>query len=117
MGISRIKESPALFPMISFCNLKTLNITAASSYIDSNKNIFNKSILDYASPYDWISNQKYAIRNLINSHKNLTDETKKSLGYKIEDMLVSCYFNYAPCTINNFTYFYHQMYGNCYSFK
>ena len=47
----------------------------------------------------------------------MTSATRKDLGYKIEDMLVSCHFNYQPCTFNNFTYFYHQIYGNCYSFN
>ena len=79
--------------MVSFCNIKTVNIIAASTYINSNQQTFNKSIFDYASPYGWINNQHYAIRNLINTDNNLTSVTRKELGYKIEDMLVSSKFN------------------------
>ena len=36
---------------------------------------------------------------------------------QINDMLISCYFNFQPCNASDFTYFYHSYYGNCYKFN
>ena len=112
-----IKESTAVFTMVSFCNMKTINETPASDYLNTNGLVLNKSIFDNASsPYDWIINQQYMVRNFI-SNDNLTEAIRKSYGYKIEDMLISCYFNNEVCSKEDFKYFYHALYGNCYSFK
>ena len=48
---------------------------------------------------------------------NTTDQTRKSYGNQIEDMLNSCFFNYQRCDSTWFTYFYHIIYGNCYTFN
>ena len=111
-----IEELPALFPMVSFCNMKTINKTAASDYLNLNGLILNKSISEYASPYDWIINQRYMVRNFI-SNDNLTEEIRKSYGFRIEEMLISCYFRNKACSKEDFKYFYHPFYGNCYSFN
>jgi hypothetical protein len=39
------------------------------------------------------------------------------LGYRIEDMLVSCRYNFQVCQLSDFVYFYHSQYGNCYTFN
>ena len=59
----------------------------------------------------------YATRSLINNDKNLTNENRKEMGYQLKDMLISCFFNYEPCTVNDFTYFHDPLYGNCYTFN
>ena len=41
----------------------------------------------------------------------------QSIGYSINDLLVSCYFNGLPCNSNDFTWFYDYNYGNCYTFN
>ena len=42
---------------------------------------------------------------------------RKSYGYQIENMLVSCTFNYNPCSASSFTYYYDPNLGNCYTFN
>ena len=46
-----------------------------------------------------------------------SDAVRKSYGYQLENMLVSCHFNYNPCYLSDFTYFYDPLYGNCYTFN
>jgi hypothetical protein len=62
-------------------------------------------------------NRQYAVKLLVNNNPNLTYEARKALGYQIEDMLVSCYFNYKICTADDFTYSYSSSYGNCFTFN
>ena len=59
----------------------------------------------------------YFLRSEINNDKNLTADTRKALGFHIEDMLVSCNFNYQPCSTTDFTYLYNPLYGNCFTFN
>lgn len=51
------------------------------------------------------------------SDKNLTDESAAKLGFSMETMLVSCFFNGAQCYASNFTWSRSFEYGNCYTFN
>ena len=48
---------------------------------------------------------------------SLSSAFRKSIGFQIEDMLVSCMFDYLPCNSSDISYFYHPQYGNCYTFN
>ena len=64
-------------------------------------------------------NDEYVVKYVIANDKNLTNETRKALGFSIEDMLFkteSCYFNFQLCSKLDF-YSYIPSYGNCYSFN
>ena len=39
------------------------------------------------------------------------------MGYTLDDMLISCYFNGIQCNTSNFNWFYSYSYGNCYTFN
>jgi hypothetical protein len=89
----------------------------ANSYLTSKGLSPSIDFTGYVSPYDWILTKQYQIRYEINSDSTLNYTTRKQLGFTIEDMLVSCYFDYEPCKADDFNYFYHELYGNCYSFN
>lgn len=60
--------------------------------------------------------------NVANSFASLKDSneknlTFKSLGFSIETMLISCFFNGEKCSAENFTWFISFEYGNCYAFN
>jgi hypothetical protein len=118
---SIVQEIPSQFPKVSFCNNKFTNISInISQYLnisplrekatyDNNTNIFK-------SLYEWDVSSNYLIKAIFNS-PNFSKPFRKLVGYQIEDMLISCYFNYKPCYSTDFTYFYSEMYGNCYTFN
>ena len=121
-----------MFPTVTFCNIKALNSSDSftSAYLiknvqylslglnitDSKQNNL-KEILRFYSFSDWVILQNFAVRSFIGNDKNLTNETRKKLGYQIEDMLISCRFNFKTCQPSDFNYFYHAQYGNCYTFN
>ena len=105
-----IQETPSEFPAVSFCNIKTVNITTNMSLI---KNV--PPVKQFKSTFEWISSLQYMARVAVFKQKNTT--IRKSYGYQLENMLVSCFFNYNPCSLSDFTYFYDPLYGNCYTFN
>ena len=110
--VSIVQEIPTEFPSISLCNLKLLNRS-------------NPRTKDYINNTNYISkaNNYEQIRFAVAYDLNLTKSTKQELGFKIENMLLPgfgnkwCLFNNVPCDENDFTYFFHHSFGNCYSFN
>jgi len=115
------EEIPAPFPMISFCNMKPVvfGSPTVESYLLTYVLDFYQLKSFYTSLFEWSQACAYLLRILVNQdpHKVITDTNRKSYGYEIENMLISCYFNYQPCYSADFTYFYHSYYGNCYTFN
>jgi hypothetical protein len=112
-----IKEIPTNFPAVTICNMKFLNITRSAAFLSPYLTKLQLNLDLFLSPLIMLYNRQYAIKLLVNNNPNLTNEARKALGYQIEDMLVSCYFNYEICTADDFTYSYSSSYGNCYTFN
>jgi hypothetical protein len=120
-AIDNIQERPTNFPAVSICNSKLLDRSKASTqaWIASNQAMLT---IDPSTPglsnfyeWNWITN--YQTRVVMAYDATLNSSAKKSLGYQIEDMLLSCELNYAPCNSSDFSYFYHYQYGNCYTWN
>jgi hypothetical protein len=109
-----IKEVSTKFPAVTICNLKTINTTRSSSYF---KAFYEFNYENYMMPFEYIISQQYIIRSIVNNDKYFTYESRKKIGFELKDMLISCYFNYQPCDVNDFTYIYDPLLGNCYTFN
>eukprot|EP00079_Xenopus_tropicalis_P017715 XP_004918046.1 PREDICTED: amiloride-sensitive sodium channel subunit gamma [Xenopus tropicalis] len=44
-------------------------------------------------------------------------EDKIAMGYKADELIVTCFFDGLSCDARNFTLFHHPLYGNCYTFN
>jgi hypothetical protein len=110
-----IQEVPTPFPAITICNLKSVNQTRSPSYLKTH--VTNKNLSSFASPFSYIISHHYLTRTAIKNDKNLTNSERKSIGFELKVMLISCSFNYEPCNANDFTYYYDSNYGNCYTFN
>jgi len=84
-----IYETPTLFPKVTFCNVNPF--TTQYAYNLTRKGIFDGS--------------------------NLLDAEKQKLSHDLEDFLFECWFNDKQCYASDFTWSYHQMYGNCFTFN
>ncbi len=84
-----IYETPTLFPKVTFCNVNPF--TTQYAYNLTRKGIFDGS--------------------------NLLDAEKQKLSHDLEDILFECWFNDKQCYASDFTWSYHQMYGNCFTFN
>ena len=54
--------------------------------------------------------------NIVNN-KSLTSAQKRSFGFEINYMLLTCFYNDKPCTSNDFIWRYNFVYGNCFTFN
>ena len=117
--IQIVQEIPSQFPAVSFCNMKTVNASNSytKSYLTSNAMYFTLPQNMFPSLGTWSLISSWLMRTTINNDKTLTIANKKSLGYQIEDMLVTCHYNFLECYASDFTYFYSPLYGNCYTFN
>ena len=105
---------PTQFPTVSFCNIKSVN-----SSVPLGKTLVYKAAVNFTqtSLWEWLTIENYRLRMFVSNDPAMTAALKKSVGFLIEDMLVSCYYNYKPCNASDLTYFYNQQYGNCYKFN
>ena len=110
---SIVDDIPASFPAVSFCNMKLVNSSTplGASFIKlSTINNTNASL------HTWFTLENNVLIQFLND-ASLNDSTRKSAGFLIDDMLVSCSFNAITCNSSDFSYFFHQNYGNCYTFN
>ena len=114
-----VQEIPTKFPSVSFCNMKNPDRSRAYTLAFLNslsaKNYYVDVPFDFSfSLYEWSARKNYAWLALM----TVVDSTvRKSIGYQIEDMLVSCMFNFLQCDSSDFSYYYHPQYGDCYTFN
>ena len=47
----------------------------------------------------------------------LSDNEKKKLGHKIDDILIECIFNNVECSTDDFIWHFDKLYGNCYKYN
>lgn len=107
------------FPVLSLCNVNPLITPTGNNYLRNYYNSrYNLNLTSYSDYYeavkkgtipeenDWILYQTYAA--------NFSQEIKKSFGFDAPTMFSNCQFNGLDCDVNEFEWFYHPKYGNCY---
>ena len=114
ISTSIVEEIPTEFPAVTICNMKSVNSSTIDGDIVTKSAAINNN---FSSLFEWLETEHYTLRLYVNNNPKYTEERRKAMGFKIEDMLVSCYFNYLPCYATDFTYFYNPLYGNCYTFN
>jgi hypothetical protein len=102
-------EMPSAFPEITICNSNPLMTDEAIKYVNTildEWNLTNKEVWD--AFYEDNGKMDFTSMNLYMSklailakaqNKNLTDEFRKSLGFSIDDMLISCVFSLTNCSL------------------
>ena len=116
-------ETPAEFPAVTICNLNPFDMgTNAETGVYINKKLLLNNIspsINVSANDTGISLVKQAANMLKASviADKLNDTYKRSLGFTIETMLVSCFYNGVPCYASNFRWFWSFDFGNCYTFN
>ena len=126
--ITRIKDLPATFPAVTICNINPFNEQYAMQYIlnrTAKANCFYlPNSIEFQHCYG-TNNTNQAFDTVIDQLKRiaandpkLTDEYRMYFGYDLAiDMLVSCDYNGITCTASDFTKYWSNEYGNCYTFN
>jgi hypothetical protein len=107
-SIQYIDETMAEFPTITICNSEALITNEARNLYDVYRksiNVSNEDLITYIG-----------FLNLL--YFNSTVEQKKALSLSYDNTIISCSYNHEICDIeNDFSYYYHYFYGNCYQFN
>jgi hypothetical protein len=117
-------DSPAEFPAVTICNLNPINgdDNGTIEYIENMEAVYNVSSTVTLSGNDSLAIEevldvKTKFRYYVTADKNLTDAEREKLGFTLETMLISCFFNDVQCSTADFQWFYSHEYGNCYMFN
>ena len=113
VSVEIVEITESEFPAVTFCNLNAYDVASdefSGTYI--NKVLKETGLRGHLVPTDdedaisLIEDANEVLKATIVSDKNLTTENLQDIGFKIETMLVSCYFNGEKCNASNFTWFY-----------
>ena len=118
VSIQKVKNSAALFPAVTFCNINPFDETSDN---------FSILLNNTDNGYCFSSNLNTSIINLmfdifIDQLKRVyaNDQTVKdrlSYGHDIKNMLISCNYNGITCSYADFTKYWHYQFGACYTFN
>jgi len=104
-----IPEIPAIFPQVTICNFNVFVTEYAAEFLNS----IDAELSNYTGPY--ASDLKYNVPFM--RAKNLPDESRRKLGYTIEESLIKCMMFGQKCEPEDFESSYHPFYGNCFIFN
>ena len=119
-----VSESSAEFPSVTFCNLNPFDATSDSGtgqYLIGKLKLY--SILPTITPnnetfsYELVNQVTDILRAVTSADKNLTSKQLENLGFTIDTMLISCFFDNVRCNSSSFSWFHDSEYGNCYTFN
>ena len=108
-------ESEIEFPAVTICNMSPYKIfdDKIREFLASIRSSYNSSMFGLSIKEDSYINLKEIISQL-----KLENKINFDLGHDLEqDMLFSCYFNDKKCMASDFTRFWSNDYGNCYTFN
>jgi hypothetical protein len=100
--ISVNAEIPALFPVVTVCNINPISNEKALKY---SRDILNEN--NYTLDQYWLL--RYYVPMKAN-HPNQSDETRKLLGSPANEMILSCQYNLIDCK-NDWVWHYNPYYG------
>jgi amiloride-sensitive sodium channel subunit alpha/amiloride-sensitive sodium channel subunit gamma len=118
--ISVYNELPSQFPTVTICNSYPFGSENSTEFLQE------QLIKYFKQPFNFSTLNKFDFQNfnfvrylifLTAADPTLSDEFRKSLGLKIDDMLISCQYSSNPCSQDDFVWFYNVYYGNCYMFN
>jgi hypothetical protein len=119
-------ETPTKFPAVTVCNLNPFTSEYGLSVLKKvnkqmqppinifNLNDMNKYFPNYTAKRNFIKAVFFSAMGYVVS---MNDTEKKLISHQFEDTLISCQFNYAECTSNDFVWSFDPFYGNCYTFN
>lgn len=113
VSIRKVRVQRSEFPAVTICNLNAFD-TASHNYSNwyINRILQERSISADLVPtndqdaIDLIEDAHEVLKAAIISDQSLTRQQLKAIGYTLEVLLVSCYYNGVKCTTSDFTWFY-----------
>jgi hypothetical protein len=130
ISYSSYLESPTNFPAVTICNMNPFDISMsdfAGNFLNNviKDNHINPTIdmKDFPSddgvlPITQVEKiQTLLLATLIANPGNYTNDELQTIGFTMERMLISCYFNGIECKASDFDWLLTFEYGNCWTFN
>ena len=106
------------FPAISICNLNTFQTPEGVAFVkqlleaNNLSSYLNATTLKDSNLYSEIREILYFLN--ANAYIN---PNRRNFSYPLDQIMTSCRYNFITCTPDEFEWFYHPLYGNCYTFN
>ncbi len=123
MDVDVVEESPVTFPAVTICNINPYDTSDQATMNYLNRTLVNKSLsinkiaTDSEPAIEQVRSSQALLQASVLADRQLNDSQKTSLGFKINSLLISCYFNNVQCNESDFTWYYTFEFGNCYTFN
>ena len=113
VSVEIVEEEQSEFPAVTFCNLNSFDVSThnfSGWYI--NKVLNETGMAGHLVPTDeqdaifLIEESNEVLKARMIADKSLSTENLMDIGFKIETMLVSCYYNGVKCNASDFTWSY-----------
>jgi hypothetical protein len=116
--IREINEPKSQFPTVVFCNRNLFTNEYSYEYLKNYSKRRNlTSTFETYSPRQ-LKSFDFLYKAFAYYLQNITELNEvKLLDYNIDEIILSCEFNGEDCDENDFKWFYHNLYGNCYMFN
>lgn len=112
VNVKTFYETSTSFPKVTICNINQFTSKYAYDFLSKSLNeSLLKSSDHFSKAYQAIM-LKYFVQSKLNN-----ESSKKLLGQDLNEILLSCSFNYEKCDATDFNYEYDPYYGNCFSFN
>ena len=119
-------EVPTLFPKVTLCSYNQFSTGYAVEFLKEvnrehapDVDMFDEEQLKnmtYSEMFMLFDRINTAAINKMNK-KNFSNTDRKKLGHSLEDILLSCSYNYEPCSVADFVWTFDRQMGNCYVFN
>jgi hypothetical protein len=107
-----VHETHASFPKVTFCNINQFTSKYAYEFLHAS---INESLLESSDHYSKALKAflvKYSVQSMIKNESLI-----RLLSQDLDEVLLSCSFNYKNCDASDFKWVYDPYYGNCFSFN
>jgi hypothetical protein len=112
---------PTEFPAITICNLNPFDVNKNVSYIEDALKFNNISIIislnESQQAFRKVNEAAKLLKAFVLSDQKLNSSSLEQLGFTIDAMLISCFYNGLRCTAADFSWTRTFEYGNCYTFN
>jgi hypothetical protein len=118
--VRTLYETPAPFPKITICNVNQFTTPYGYELLKTVSQLKNINVLENTKGErrnDTVFKISSFYNNMFGVISSMADVDKKKLSHSLDDVLLSCQFNYKPCKSTDFSWEYDSNYGNCYSFN